>query len=130
MNHLLRADPSATFSEHPFSRAASSATDFFSRLPLPTHRQANFRRHFPLPTRRQAASSVNLSAKLANNPQFQPHLSPIFNKNTRNEDIFSNFYMIYASLSLKFTTFALCFARDTTFYLLNHSAELLPQKRL
>lgn len=43
---------------------------FCSRLPLPPHRQVNFRRHFPLPTRRQAASSVILSAKLANNPQF------------------------------------------------------------
>jgi len=34
MSHFLRADPSATFSEHPFSLAASSATDFFFSFAL------------------------------------------------------------------------------------------------
>ena len=65
---------------------------FCPHLPLPTRRQVNFRRHFPLPTRRQVASSVNLSAKLANNPQFQPHSIQNFTKTPPFETNFSSFY--------------------------------------
>lgn len=65
---------------------------FCPRLPLPTRRQANFRRHFPWPARRHAASSVNLSAKLANNPQFQPRFIQIFTKTHPFETNFSSFY--------------------------------------
>jgi hypothetical protein len=90
--HLLRADPSSTFSEHPFSLPPRRQQTFCPRSPLPTRRQVNFRRHFPLPTLRHAASSVNLSEKLANNPQFQPHSIQFFTKSPPFESIFSTFY--------------------------------------
>ena len=76
---------------------------FYPRLPLPPHRQVNFRRHFPLPTFRHAASSVNLSAKLTNNPQFQPpsrflqnhlHLKPILAVFTLQRPQFDDFCVI------------------------------------
>ena len=67
-------------------------------LLLPTRRQANFRRHFLLPTLRHAASSVKLSAKLANNPQFQPRFIQIFTKTPPFESIFSSFYTFAAAV--------------------------------
>ena len=50
------------------------------------------------PTFRHATSSVNLSAKLANNPQFQPHSIQIFTKTHPFETNFSSFYTSEAAV--------------------------------
>ena len=84
---------------------------FCPRSPLPTRRQVNFHRHFPLPTLWHAASSVILSAKLANNPQFQPHfiqilqnhlhLKPIIAVFTLPRPQFEDFFVILQTHSAK-----------------------------
>lgn len=68
----------------PFSLARQSATNFCPRLPLPTLRHA--------------ASTINLSVKLANNLQFQPHSIQIFTKTHPFETNFSSFYTSEAAV--------------------------------